>query len=149
MQKKLIDIGCRNNKEFITKNGNYHQNQRVTNISDFHTIEHNQQYSGSSRGYVGQDKSNYSLSPNHTKVPSNNSGYFMYAVSSTNQSYRVNNSSRNARRPGKLEHIKTDPTVFHSENQNSRNKYSGGMIEAGYHDQRNTYETGKVINLLQ
>ena len=47
-------------------------NQRVTNISDFHSIEHHPQYSSSSRGYVGQDKSNYSLSPNHAKAPSNN-----------------------------------------------------------------------------
>ena len=115
----------------------------MTNISDFHTIKHNQHYSGSSRGFVGQDKSNYSLSPNHTKVPSNNSGYFMYGLS-TSFRYRANNSSINARRPGKLEHIKTDPTVFHSESQNSRNKYSGGMIEAGYHDQRNTYDNGTV-----
>lgn len=60
---------------------NFNRNQRVTNISDFLAFDHNNpQYSSSNRGYVGQDKSNYSLSPNHTKLPSNNFGYFVYAL---------------------------------------------------------------------
>ena len=41
---------------------------------DLYLQKHSQQYSSSSRGGMGIQKTNYSLSPNHTKVPSNNSG---------------------------------------------------------------------------
>ena len=46
-------------------------------VTDFHTIDNAQHYSGSSRGAMQVDKSNYSLSPNHTKAPSNNSGFVL------------------------------------------------------------------------
>lgn len=48
--------------------------QNRNNVPEFHSIDHAQQYSSSSRGAMGMEKTNYSLSPNHTKAPSNNSG---------------------------------------------------------------------------
>jgi hypothetical protein len=60
------------NMRINTKAG-YPQNHG-NQMSDFRTIEHAPNYSSSSRGAMQLDKTNYSLSPNHTKVPSNNSG---------------------------------------------------------------------------
>lgn len=63
--------------------------------------------------------------------------------------YRLNNnSSRNARRPGKLEHMRTDPSGFQLENKNSMQKYSNRMMQnLNQQDNKSTYETGKIILL--
>jgi hypothetical protein len=122
-------------------------------ISDFHTIEHAPHYSSSSRGAMAMDKTNYSLSQNHTKVPSNNSGYLdpvhnhSYNTSDVdwgNKVFKVNHSSRNYKNSGKLEQVNTDPSVF-AEGHNSRNKYSNFMMMNNYHDQRNTYDIGSQM----
>ena len=45
------------------------------------------------------------------------------------------NSSRNARRQGKIEHLKTDPGM--------QVNISNGVAINNYNDQRSTYDTGK------
>ena len=60
-----------------------------------------------------------------------------------NQNFQYNNSSRNAKGPGRLEQFNTDPAAIQHENKESRNKYSNRMMANNYNGQRNTYDIGK------